>query len=241
MFERTFSFWRRLVNKVHPSQVPASQERRLWVRYPAELQTNVQLAAEAETAQPTRFSVSVRDISLGGANLLADRAFETGQMLGIELPQAGKDESHTVLACIVRVVPEGPGQWALGCVFSRELTDEDLEGFGAKRVRHPPSDQRTWMRFVTKLKANFQKVGDPENRTYSGQVLNLSASGVGLDVKVAVDAGTLLSVDLIGTEGKVIRTILACVVHVTTKSAQEWSLGCNFIRQLSEEDLKALI
>jgi c-di-GMP-binding flagellar brake protein YcgR len=239
MFERTFSFWRRLVSKVQHPPAAAPQDRRLWIRYPAELETNVQLASEA--LQQSRFSASVRDISLGGAHLLVDRAFETGQMLSLELPQAGSEESHTVLACIVRVVPLGEGQWALGCVFSRELTDEDLEGFGAKRVRHPPSDQRTWMRFPINLKANFQIIGDPANRSFSAQVINLSANGVGLEVTLAIDAGALLSVDLIGTEEKVIRTILACVVHVTTKSSNHWSLGCNFIRQLSEEDLKALI
>ena len=37
------------------------------------------------------------------------------------------------------------------------------------------------------------------------------------------------------------RTILACVVHVTTQASGEWALGCNFIRELSEEDLKALV
>ncbi len=239
MFERTFSFWRRLVSKVQHPPAAAPQDRRLWLRYPAELQTNVQLAVDA--TQPSRFSASVRDISLGGANLLVDRVFETGQMLGLELPQAGSVEVHTVLACIVRIAPQDAGQWALGCVFSRELTDEDLESFGAKRVRHPPSDQRTWMRFATNLKGNFQKIGDPENRTYSGQVINLSASGVGLEVNIAVEAGTLISVDLSGMDGQVIRTILACVVHVTSESSNHWSLGCNFIRELTEEDLKALI
>ena len=35
-------------------------------------------------------------------------------------------------------------------------------------------------------------------------------------------------------------TILACVVHVTVRSEREHILGCNFIRELSEEDLAAL-
>ena len=241
MFGTTFTFWRRLVGQgpATATAEPSQADRRLWVRYPADLTTKVQLAAGA--VLENRVSARVRDISVGGANLLVDRLFETGQLLSLELPHAGGDNTHTVLACVVRAIPEGENQWALGCVFSRELTDDDLEGFGAKRVRQPPPDKRTWMRFNINLRANYQKIGDPENNSYPAQVINLSASGVGLQVAEQIDAGALLSVDLIGSEDKVIRTILACVVHVTSQGSGHLALGCNFIRELSEEDLKALI
>jgi hypothetical protein len=72
-------------------------------------------------------------------------------------------------------------------------------------------------------------------------VLNLSASGVGLLVDRFVDAGTLLNIDLTGRDGHTTRTILACVVHVSQQAPQEWALGCNFIRELTDEDLQALI
>lgn len=238
MFGLTFSFWHRLVGK--PAAVMSdTAERRVWVRFPAHLETTVHLAADP--VEQTRVSTRVQDISPGGANLLVDRAFEAGQMLSVELPHAGDQETHTVLACIVRITADADGQWSLGCVFSRELTDEDLEGFGAKRVRHAPPDQRTWIRFATNREARFQKVGDPEKRTYSAKVINLSASGVGLAVTSAIHAGALLSVDLIGADGQIVRTILACVVHVATQPEGQWALGCNFIRELSDEEFRALI
>src|ERR1700682_3884194 len=99
MFERTFSFWRRLVGMT-PAPTDAEADRRLWVRFPADLKTNVQLAGGA--VQENRVSARVRDISVGGANLLVDRPFETGQMLSLELPQVGNEDSRTVLACVVR-------------------------------------------------------------------------------------------------------------------------------------------
>jgi hypothetical protein len=239
MFGRTFSFWRQLVHKTQPLTMDAQTDRRLWVRFPADLQTNVQL--EEGPVAENRVSAKVRDISHGGANLLVERPFEVGQMLTLELPQESPEDSHTVLACVVRVFPAGAGQWALGCIFSRELSADDLEGFEATPVRQAPSDQRTSTRYTTNLGANFQKIGDPDNLTYSAQVLNVSASGVGLEVTLVVDAGALLSVDLRAADGKVVRTILACVVHVTTLARGRWALGCNFIRELSEEDLEALV
>jgi len=72
-------------------------------------------------------------------------------------------------------------------------------------------------------------------------VLDISASGVGPAGWIATsENGTLLSVELHNATGTKERTMLACVVHVTSQSDTAWGLGCNFIRSLSEEDLRAL-
>ena len=239
MFERTFSFWRRLVGK-NPSEESdiAQDDRRIWVRYPAEIQANIYLNGKVE---PTRLAVEVKDISLGGANLIVEREFAPGSMLSLELPRSTEGDTHEVLACVVRVGEAGPGKWSLGCVFSRELTDHDLEGFGAKRIRHDPEDQRIWMRFPVSLHAKIQKVGAAEGAAFDAKILNLSPSGIGVLVKHLVEAGSLLSVDLVNGEGATVKTILACAVHVTGHPGGEYSLGCNFIRQLQEEELTGLV
>lgn len=249
MFERTFSFWRRWIGQpdtggaaTATAVAPESgqdDERRFWVRYPADLKTSVQMS---RAGQPFSAAAQLRDISQGGANFILDRPIHTGHLVNLELPLGSAGEMHTVLACIVRAIEEAEGRWALGCVFSRELTDEELAGFGAKRVRHDdPGDQRIWMRFNCNLTAKFQTIGDANAPVDSADVLNLSASGVGLLVDRFVDAGTLLNIDLTGRDGQATRTILACVVHVNQQRASEWALGCNFIRELTDEDIQALI
>jgi hypothetical protein len=245
MLERTFRFWRRWVGKDNPAPpAPApsgagngSADRRLWVRYPADLITNVHLA---DQPNPAKRPAMVRDISRGGANLLLDQEVQPGQLVNLELPSAAEG-AYQVLACVVRSEVEPSGRWALGCVFSRELSEEDLNRFGARRVRHAPEDKRTWMRFTTKLKATFQHIGPTDSPRCDAEVLNISASGVGLAVAQPVEAGALLNLDLVAKDGAASRTILACVVHVSQPGDQRWALGCNFIRELSEEDLKALV
>jgi hypothetical protein len=245
MFGRTFSFWRRWVGKSDSARTTAAavaegpDERRLWVRYPADLKTLVQRAADLPQA---RAAAKIRDISRGGANLLLDHEIQPGQLVNLELPSPHDEGTYTILACVVRSCQEPSGRWALGCVFSRELTEEDLLVFGARRVRHAPEDKRTWMRFdCSSLQANFQKIGDPASPWCPARVLNLSSSGIGLAVDEFIDAGALLNIDLMGKDGTTARTILACVVHVAQRSDREWDLGCNFIRELSEEDFQALI
>ena len=234
MLKRTFSFWRRLVGR--ESAAVGTDERRVWVRYPANLDATLQHAGNCDQS---RFSASVRDISRGGANLVVNRAFHPGDLLSLELPL--DEQPHNVLACIVRVSSLGEGEWALGCIFSRELSEEDMQGFGGKREKHEPSDQRTWVRFPGNVKATYQYVKAADQGTYPAQVLNISASGVGLVVSQPIETGTLLSVELLPGDRVSVRSMLACVVHAAAQGPGEWALGCNFIHELDEDDLRALV
>lgn len=238
MFEKTFSFWRRLVGQTPPSTDAAVQDdRRLWERFETDLDGKVQLA-EQENAE--KIPARIRDLSVGGANLLVDRPYQAGHMLRVELPvdDAGV---RTVLACIVRVHPDKQGHWSLGCVFARELSNDDLSNLGARKEHASESDLRKWVRFSCEVKASYRRVGDPSNAAHPAQVLNLSANGIGLSVPPPLEAGSLLNIDLTAKEGGATRSILACVVHTTLRASGELAVGCNFIRELSEEELHALV
>src|SRR5437762_12770859 len=179
MFERTFSFWRTMIGEPTAGQTATgtatstADERRLWLRYPADLETSILLP---DSALRDTLRATIRDISRGGANLTVDREVPPGQLLNLDLPRGADESVYTVLACVVRAQRKSDGQWALGCVFSRELTDEDLLGFGARRVRHDPADHRQWVRFDCNLHARYQPIGAPGEPVEALQVLNLSAS-----------------------------------------------------------------
>lgn len=241
MFQRTFSLCRRLIGKNHTSDLGATavahDDRRLWVRYDAALQTQVHVA---RSGQIERFAAQVTDVSIGGANLVADRAFQAGQILSLELPGAD-GAMQLVLACVVRCTALGDGHWSLGCAFSRELTSSDLERYGADKPAMAPEDQRSWVRHKCNLKAAYERVGEDDDRTYDAQVLNVSASGVGLILQDCVDPGALINLRLYNSAGALVRTILACVVHSTQRANGDLVVGCNFIRELGEDELTALL
>jgi len=236
MFASTFSFWRRLVGRPEGSGggVTAETDRRVWVRYPASVETTLQPPGDA-----SRFTARVRNISRGGINLIADRALRPGDHVSLELPAAA-ELTHNVLACVVRVQAEHGGEWALGCTFSRELSDEDLQAFGARRQKPAPPDQRTWLRFPCDIRASYQQVGE-DGASHSALVQNVSASGIALVVAEPIETGVLITVELHAAAGTAVRTILACVVHAAHQPDGLWALGCNFIRELSEEDLQVLV
>ena len=62
-----------------------------------------------------------------------------------------------------------------------------------------------------------------------------------LQVNRDIPTGAMLNAELEGGTTHAAKTILACVVHVLTQTSGERILGCNFIRELSEADLTALV
>jgi c-di-GMP-binding flagellar brake protein YcgR len=235
MFTQTLSFCRRLLGKDPAASVAntSHDDRRLWVRYHADLETQIQL-------EPSdRLTGQIRDISVGGANLLTDRSFRPGQMLSVELPGDGA-AVQLVLACVVRCTGLASGQWSIGCAFARELTTSDLERFGTTMAASP-EDQRANVRHPSTLKATYQRVAEQDETEYTADVLNVSASGVGLLLREQLDPGSLISVQLRRPQGEVLRSILACVVHCTERANRDRVVGCNFIRELAEDELQALL
>ncbi len=241
MFQRTFSLCRRLIGQTAPSDATGTtvthDDRRLWVRYDAALQTQVQVA---RSGQVERIAAQVHDVSIGGANLVTDLPFAAGQLLSVELP-AANGEVQLVLACVVRCSPLGDGQWSLGCAFSRELANGELDRWGADPAVPSVEDQRSWVRHQCNLKAAYERVGEDDPQTYDVQVLNVSASGVGLMMQNRVEPGALINLRLYSPAGALLRTILACIVHSTERASGEVVAGCNFIRELGDDELAALL
>jgi c-di-GMP-binding flagellar brake protein YcgR len=193
-----------------------------------------------DRADSSPHSAMVRDISRSGIHLVVERPFQTGEFLSIELPGCDDHPATTVLSYVVRAAKRPEGDWALGCTFASELTDEDLEPFGAKRVRSAPPDNRRWVRSPCNVQATFQTVRDPAAKPEPARVLDISASGCGLALARATEVGTLLSLQLTSAQGLAAMTILASVVRASEADGEQ-VLGCTFLRDLKERELQGLL
>jgi hypothetical protein len=238
----TVTFWRWLTGQPIPSTTLTSaegsaEERRVWLRYAANL--NVR-CGEVSGENDTGVSAEICDISQGGIQIIAPRRFEPGTLLSVEMPSAGGEERVAVLACVVRTHPHDDCEWKMGCRFSSELSEQQLNAFGASRARPTEPDPRGWERFPCDSKAFFQRVNDSAGPLHPARVLNIAVGGMALLVKEPIAVGDLLSTELHDARGQAIVTILACVVHAQT-SPEGHILGCSFIRELSDKDIKALL
>src|SRR5262249_35023600 len=102
MFERTASLWRRIWHPHSSSSGvgTAEAERRVTVRFSTEGELRYQ---PANTPDQEPCVAQVRNISVGGVNLVTNRKFSPGDLLNLEL--GGQDGAPTkwVLACVVHV------------------------------------------------------------------------------------------------------------------------------------------
>jgi hypothetical protein len=237
MFKETVSLLRRMVTR---RDTPApTEDRRVRVRYPSNAETTLQ---HLNGVPQPRLSGRVRNISRGGIGLVVPRQFEPGAMLAVDLPSPEGQSSYTVLACVVHVSARPGGEWAVGCTFAQELTDAELRAFGGQRQKpSTPDDQRNWVRFPGRVKAACQVVSAVAEPAWAAEVLDISPSGIGLIVERPIETGTLLTLDLQDAAGRIRTSMLACVVHVTDRDGGRRALGCNFIRELSEQELHALL
>jgi hypothetical protein len=237
------TFWQRLMGRRAAEadvSVPEAgpDERRIWVRFPSQVETTLQ---PAQDGRSERLPATIRDISRGGIRLVVETEFEPGALVSVELPGPGGDASYAVLAYVVHASQTDDGAWTLGCTFARELSDEDLEAFGGRRKKPTAPDDRSWVRFPCHVQSSYHIVAEPDGRLRPAQVLNISASGIGLLVEQAVETGALLSLELWNATGDAFQAILACVVHATPQGEGHWALGCNFIRELTVAELQALL
>jgi len=241
MFERLRTFWHRLTRRTNPERTMSNQdERRVWVRHPAELPTTVEPAG---VAVGQSLPGLVRDISQGGIKLEIDQPFEEGDLLTVGLVGPAGHSPLTVLACVVHCAPAGAGRWSLGCSFAQELSDADLRAFGAARTpsaSDDPDEQRAYQRYRVNVEAHYEVVpSDVDIPPRPALVSDISATGLGLIVDEDLPAGTLLNTELKGA-GKPFR-ILACVVRVIDQDNGQKLVGCSFIRELTEADLRGLL
>jgi hypothetical protein len=222
----------KLLKRLIGSHAAPADERRRWARFPSHGKAWVHLGPhDADIV-----SAVIRDISRGGVSLGVDRAVESGTMLRVELPNT----TTTVLACVAHVRPMVDETFILGCKFSMELSDADLEALGSRREKPKQADQRAWERVPAAAQGQYtvvDQVGDAK----TADVHNLSPAGVALITSEEIIPGTLLNLELRAHRGRQVVRLIACVVYLTSRGEGQWLAGCNFVRELTDEDLQALV
>jgi hypothetical protein len=209
-------------------------ERRAFPRFPSDIETTCRLVTDHIT-MPAR----IRNVSRVGINLLVDKPIEAGEMLQIDLPVQGGRPETIVLACIMHCSAQSGGKYSAGCMFSEELGEAELLEFGGQRERSAPNDQRAWKRFPSRGKVRMQKLPSEGPGYLTGDMVNISAAGAGIELQDRVEPGVVLSLEL-DRGSKEPFTILGCVVYLAERTGKGWLIGCNFIRELEETELKEL-
>jgi hypothetical protein len=107
---------------------------RVYERKSCELPTTCQPASLLAMKEPG-WSATIRDISQGGVRIDVPRRFEKGTPLAIEMPGNDAHETSVVFVNVVHIKRLEDRNWALGCRFVSELSEDELQRLLA--LEHP--------------------------------------------------------------------------------------------------------
>jgi hypothetical protein len=99
-------------------------------------------------------------------------------------------------------------------------------------------ERRVWVRFPCDREITCQPASAAKR--LPARVQDISLGGISLLVGYPFETGGLLSVELPGTDDGCSTTVLAYVVHVAARDSGEWSVGCAFATELSDQELRSL-
>jgi PilZ domain-containing protein len=234
------SIWQRLARRGESESLRIAKDagaRTVWIRDCTEAAGS---ELEEEVHPSERIEAVVESITQSEIYLQVGRQYEKGSLLSVELPRIGENEADHVLAYVLRSWPRGQA-WALTCIFSNELSEEDLRSFGAFRSKSVPPTRRSWTRFPCDRPASYHFLNAPDPKQLPARTVDISPTGIGLLVDQAIETGTVLTLELKGKAGRPGRVVLACVVRSGPVPEHRWHLGCNFIRHLEDKELEALL
>jgi hypothetical protein len=224
--------------QTHPSTNGHYTERRNEARQVSQGTAMV----ESASGDGQRFSAQILEVSDNGMRMKVRNRFDEGGMVRIDLPCEELGSVTTVLACVMHLRHEGDGLYSLGCQFCTELDDADLNSLGVKReqIEKPEVDNRNFVRYPTRAQVLYRNLRSSTEPVHPGTVLNASPTGIGLKVKESLMPGTLLDLTVQGERGQKLFEILACVVYRHLDRDSQYTVGCNFIRELSDLELDTL-
>src|SRR5436853_589958 len=104
------------------------------------------------------------------------------------------------------------------------------------------SERRAYVRLATDLPVTCRPTGRQPDVAWPGRVRDISRSGVGLLLRHRFEPGTVLTIELRGSGGPLLRATTVRVVHATAVMdgpTSSWLHGCTFDRPLSAEAVEA--
>jgi hypothetical protein len=219
-------------------QQATAEDRRRSPRFPSDLDTVCRPLVAGEAASwPGR----LLDISQNGLAVVLHRRFEPGALLTMDLEDHGRTVRRSIFARVIHIRAHESGGWRLGCAFSGELTDAELEAFRAHRARPGGDDSRAWVRFECDVPTICRDADHPDNDPVAARILNIAPGGLALLASTRWRKGNLLWLQFPGAPERPGRSVLVRVAESPREAGELWMHSCEFAFQLGEEDLQGLL
>lgn len=106
--------------------------------------------------------------------------------------------------------------------------------------RHWPTsnERRSSPRYPAPLRVRCVALKGEDKITWTAQVRDLSTLGIGLLLPERPELTALLEIELVNRNGVLVRPLLARVVYIEEESGGVWHVGCAYVTELNDEELR---
>jgi hypothetical protein len=101
-------------------------------------------------------------------------------------------------------------------------------------------EKRTTARQACQIEVTSRPLDLGDGMAWGGTVKDISAGGLNLGLCFPFSPGTYLAIDL-QSPALVSSTLVCQVVHVHDHADGTWTLGCEFVKPLSDSDVELLL
>jgi hypothetical protein len=109
------------------------------------------------------------------------------------------------------------------------------------RAEQADIEQRVAARQTCLIEATSRPIEVGDGMAWGGNVKDISAGGLKLGICFPFSPGTFLAIELQSAAGAVSRAFVCRVVHVHDHADGTWTLGCEFIKPLSDSEVDLLL
>jgi hypothetical protein len=210
----------------------ANTERRRTTRHTIRLKIP---CSAKRIVQEDSSPVRVRSLSPEWVKFAAATAFPPGLHLTLDLP--GLADSK--LMRVVAVDPQDDSEQVLVLAhFVKKLTRGDLDILRAKVQEG--KKRKTSLRRPGTLKGTCHRIRITEDGPWLVTAYNVSGRGIGMWADRPIEPGTFLKLEMPSVNRKRLHAKLMRVTR-SRFQGEEWDLGGVFLKELSDDEVKALL
>ena len=141
---------------------------------------------------------------------------------------------HTIGALEITYLGQpGSDMWKVQRVVPKNTS-------GTGRMEHR-IERRQWIRYFAQSEILCQRASEETTSQWSATIQNISEGGICLLIEAPFGPGDLLHVEVPRSSENTALKLLTCVVHSSRAQVDSWSLGCSFIRELSDIEMEAFL
>jgi c-di-GMP-binding flagellar brake protein YcgR len=102
-------------------------------------------------------------------------------------------------------------------------------------------ERRSWDRLPVQIQVYCQNVQGEDEMCWSARVMDISRGGIGLLSLHKFEPSTIIRISKADGAEESSRLVQAMVVRAQRSAGEKWTLGCAFIKELSEAEMLAWI